>query len=332
MFLSCLRSVGFFLLLTLLAACKNDSTEDLPDPAPAAAPTEPPKPVPRFVADSAYTYVARQVNFGPRVMNTPAHEACKDWLIQKLEDFGAEVVTQQFTATAYDGTPLQSTNILGRYRPELPDRILLGAHWDTRHVADSELETDPNAVVNGADDGASGVGVLLELARQLGLSTPGIGVDIIFFDAEDYGSSGDQESWALGAQHYAKNMVPPKPRYGILLDMVGAKDARFAIERGSQHFAPHVIDKVWTLAGQMKFGNYFVREEGGSVLDDHYFVNTLANLPMIDIINHRKETKSGFVKHWHTGNDNLDIIDRETLRVVGQLVTAVVYREAAGTI
>ncbi|MEM9260133.1 MAG: M28 family peptidase [Bacteroidota bacterium] len=319
------------LLLCLCYACGDDTATE-PPPAPAAAAEEPPKPVPAFARDSAYEYVAKQVAFGPRVMNTPAHDAAKDWLYNKLKSFGASMEEQDFVANAYDGTPLNGTNIIGRYRPELTDRILLAAHWDTRHVADSPLENDPAAVVNGADDGASGVGVLLEVARQLGMSTPSIGVDIIFYDAEDYGDPGDSNTWGLGAQYYSNNLSGTRPRYGILLDMVGGKDARFAIEKVSQQHAPLIVKKVWGLAKQMNFGTYFPQTLGKGVTDDHFFVNTIANIPMVDIINYRTDTETGFVAHWHTDNDNMDVIDRETLRVVGQLVLAVIYREAAGTI
>lgn len=322
----------------LFTGCKSDAADPAVTDSPA--PASPPKkidpnakPVPKFDMDSAYAYVARQVAFGPRVMNTPAHDATGEWLVQQLETFGAAVERQNFTAKAYDGTQLKSMNIIGRYKPELTDRILLAAHWDTRHVADSPLETDPNAVVNGADDGASGVGVLLEIARQLGLSTPEIGIDIVFFDAEDYGAaSGNTESWGLGSQYYARNLGAPKPRYGILLDMVGGRNAEFAFEQYSMQFAPQVVSKVWKLAAQMGFGTYFPQRAGGRITDDHYFVNTIAKVPMIDIINHRQDTRTSFVEHWHTGDDNMDKIDKRTLRAVGQVLVALVYREAAGSI
>ena len=294
------------------------------------------KPVPRFDADSAYAFVAKQVAFGPRVMNTPAHDATGEWLVAKLKEFGAEVEEQKFTVAAYDGTPLKSNNIIGRYNPEMEDRLVLAAHWDTRHVADSQLEDDPDAVVEGADDGASGVGVLLEIARQLGLSTPNIGVDIIFFDAEDYGESGgtgNSESWGLGAQHYSRNLQGVRPRYGILLDMVGGKDARFLQEEVSLAYARPVVEKIWGIAQRLTaFSPYFPMRKQRPVTDDHYFVNTIAGYPMANIINFREDTDSGFVPHWHTGNDGMDAIDKETLRAVGQVVTAVVYNEAAGTI
>ena len=274
------------------------------------------------------------MDFGPRVVNSDAHRQTRDWLVGKLESFGAEVIEQSFEAEAFDGTNLSATNIIARYAPDLTDRILLAAHWDTRPFADSPLEDDDGAVVNGADDGASGVGVLLEVARQLGTTTPGIGVDIVLLDAEDYGEAGggNNSSWALGAQYYSRNIVRPKPRFGILLDMVGARDARFAVEGNSYNYAPQVVRKVWRLASSMGYGSYYVDEQGGTVLDDHYFINTIARIPMIDIINQPKGGQGSFVDHWHTGDDNMDVIDKRTLRAAGQVVLAVVFNEASGTL
>ncbi|MEM6770374.1 MAG: M28 family peptidase [Bacteroidota bacterium] len=333
-------TTSLFLASMLLFTACGDEPGPPPSTAPATAdPAEPvevpkkdAKPVPRFDADSAYSYVAAQVAFGSRVVNTPGHTATKQYLIGKLKQFGAEVEEQDFNATTYYGANLEATNIIGRYNPDLPNRILLGAHWDTRHIADSKLEADSTAIVYGADDGASGVGVLLELARQLGLSTPDIGVDIVFFDAEDLGSSGDAESWGLGSQHYGKTLTEPKPKYGILLDMVGEENATFAYEEYSRTNAMPIITKVWDIAHALPYGKYFPRRNGGSVLDDHFFVMKYGGVPMIDIINHRQDTETGFVRHWHTGNDNMDKISKATLQAVGQTVTAVIYREAQGTI
>ncbi len=317
----------------MLAACANDAKQPIEDMAPAPPPREA-KPVPKFDRDSAYAYVEQQVAFGPRVVNSEAHARTRKWLVDKLESFGAEVREQNFEAVAFDGTPLSATNIIARYSPELEDRILLSAHWDTRPFADSDLEDDPNAVVNGADDGGSGVGVLLEVARQLGMNKPDIGVDIVLFDAEDYGKSGGGggNSWGLGSQYYAKNVQAPKPRFGILLDMVGARDANFAVESYSEKYAPTIVGKVWRLANSMGYGSYYVNERGGAVIDDHYYVNTIANIPTIDIINLPKDAEGQFVDHWHTGNDNMDVIDKRTLRAAGQVVLATVFREAAGTL
>ena len=328
------HSLFLFLFAVLVVACTDDAPLPVEDTAPASAPKRDAKPVPKFDRDSAYAYVEQQVNFGPRVVNSEAHARAKAWLVSKLEAFGAEVTEQEFEAEAYDGTDLSATNIIARYAPELPDRILLAAHWDTRPMADSPLEDDPNATVNGADDGASGVGVLLEVARQLGLNAPDIGVDIVLLDAEDYGQSngGNRNSWALGSQYYARNLSGTKPRFGILLDMVGARDANFAVEGYSMNYAPDVVRKVWRLADGMGYGAYFVNEQGGTITDDHFFINTLAGIPTIDIINHRKDTDTGFVAHWHTGDDNLDVIDKRTLRAAGQVVLATIFREAAGTL
>lgn len=328
-----LKNYLFFALLAIFAvACTDDAPLPVEDPAPA--PTRDAKPVPKFDRDSAYAYVEQQVNFGPRVMNSEAHQQTKEWLVEKLEAFGADVTEQDFVAKAYDGTELNATNLIAKYAPELPDRILLAAHWDTRPFADSPLEDDPNAIVNGADDGASGVGVLLEVARQLGLHTPDIGVDIVLVDAEDYGQSngGDRNGWALGSQYYAKNLSGTKPRFGILLDMVGARDANFAVEGYSEKYAPDVVRKVWRLADGMGYGAYFVNKRGPSITDDHFFINTLAGIPTIDIINLPEGGENSFPDHWHTGDDNLDVIDKRTLRAAGQVVLATIFREAAGTL
>jgi hypothetical protein len=166
------------------------------------------------------------------------------------------------------------------------------------------------------------------------MNTPDIGVDIVLLDAEDYGQSGgnNRNSWALGAQHYSRNILQPKPRFGILLDMVGARDARFAVEGYSERYAPEVVRKVWRLADGMGYGNYFVNERGGTITDDHFFLNTMGGIPTIDIINQREETETGFVAHWHTGDDNMDVIDIRSLKAAGQVVLATVFREADGTL
>lgn len=332
-----LRSVSPLLLclLFLLTACGAEDKK-------ASNVTEAPKEeqprkvaqVPVFNRDSAYHYIGKQVAFGPRVMNTQAHEQNLTWMADKLEAFGAQVKLQKFVAKAYTGEDLKGTNVIAKFEPELTNRILLCAHWDSRHIADSDSNTGRKDVaVDGADDGASGVGVLLEIARHLGKQPAGIGVDIVLLDAEDYGESGadNPTSWGLGAQHYSRNLPSGgKPRYGILLDMVGAKNARFTAEEVSEYYAPEVRQKVWRLAKQMGYGNYFVEDKSRSVTDDHYFIDRIAQIPTIDIIN--RPTATTFVEHWHTDHDNMEVIDKRTLRAVGQVVLATVYREAAGSL
>ncbi len=329
----------FFLLIVgvlLFQSCKED-------PKPEKEKKQ--LPVPKFERDSAYAYVEKQVAFGPRVVNSEGHKATKEWLVNKFKDFGAKVIEQDFQAKAYTGEILNGTNIIAQYNPEARSRIVLSAHWDTRHIADSPLSKErQNEPILGADDGASGVGVLLEIARQLQANPIDLGVDIVLFDAEDYGESREQYanaaeereslySWALGSQHWAKNVHASGIQYGILLDMVGAKGARFPKEAYSMQFAPEVVDKVWKLANQMGYGNYFHNAAGGGVTDDHVFVNNIAGIKMIDIINLPIDSDNkGFGSHWHTHNDDLDVIDKRSLRAVGQVLLAVIYREAAGTL
>ena len=190
--------------------------------------------------------------------------------------------------------------------------------------------------VPGADDGGSGVGVLLEVARQLGENPISLGVDIVFFDAEDQGQEGGNvESWGVGAQHWSNAIArggSHRPKYGILLDMVGATNPRFGREQFSVRYAPDVLDNVWRTAQNLGYGRYFVNQPVDGVIDDHYFVNRIANVPMINIINRPPGTETGFVPHWHTLADDMDVIDKRTLQAVGHTVLEVIFREDAGVL
>ena len=324
-------------LLTLLTisaaftACRND-------PPQPATPQTPPKPsvtpvaIPLFNADSALWYVQKQVNFGPRVPNTEAHRRCAAWLVAELRSQGLTVIEQKFSAQHFKGTTFQCVNIIGQYKPELPRRILLAAHWDSRFMADQDTK-DVNKPILGADDGGSGVGILLELARTLQNNPVDIGVDIVLFDAEDQGNDADDgqdhsQTWCLGAQHWAKNLHKPgySPLYGILLDMVGGANPRFAKEGISRQAAPGIVDRVWRQAANLGYSNVFVNEDGAAITDDHYFVVQLARIPMIDIISRPGQTESGFVPHWHTHADDMKAIDKNTLDMVGKVVTNCVYQ------
>lgn len=291
---------------------------------------------PMFNADSAFQYIADQLEFGPRVPGTDAHRACRDYFVEKMNSTGAQVEVQEFNARLFSGqSSIRCYNIIARFNPQNRRRILLAAHWDSRHISDHDPdEANRSLPVPGADDGASGVGVLMEIARKLGNHPIGMGVDIVFFDAEDQGLDGgrDSETWGVGAQHWSKNTARssgPKPRYGILLDMVGASNPRFGREEFSVRYAPEVVDKVWRVAQQLGYGRFFVNQQVPGVIDDHYFVNTIANVPMINIINRPPGTNTGFVPHWHTVNDNLEAIDKSTLHAVGHTVLDVLYREDA---
>ena len=283
-----------------------------------------------FDADSAYSYIARQVAFGPRVPNTEAHKACANYLISELERHGANLFVQEAKLTAYNGTILNAQNIIGTYNPEKTRRILLFAHWDTRPYADHDPdEANHRKPIDGADDGGSGVGVLLEIARQLGARSPEVGVDIIFFDAEDYGvpvfaDNFKQDTYCLGSQFWAKNPHVPnyKAEFGILLDMVGSKGAAFYKEYTSVRFASQYVEMVWAKAREHGYGKFFINANGGAVTDDHEYVIKGRRIPCLNIINN---DGNGFGDYWHTMNDTMDIISKETLKAVGQTVLAVIY-------
>jgi len=290
---------------------------------------------PVFNADSAYAYIEKQVTFGPRVPNTEAHKACADYLATELERHGAEIYVQEAVLTAYNGDKLNARNIIGAFNPAKTRRILLFAHWDTRpyadHDPDSANHTKP---FDGADDGGSGVGVLLEIARQIGANTPEVGIDIIFFDAEDYGVPSFAEdyyhlndTWCLGSQFWAKNphVRNYKAEFGILLDMVGSKGATFYKENTSVRYAGRYVEKVWATARELGYGKYFIQASGGGITDDHLYVNEIRRIPSIDIINYNPDSNTGFGAYWHTLNDNMRIIDKETLKAVGQTILKVIF-------
>lgn len=328
-----MKQLSYLLILALFfAACQGDSKQTTTAPPKVAVKKIP---IPKFDREAAYNYVAKQVEFGPRVPNTPAHKATKEWLSSQLKANGATVIEQDFVATAYTGEKLNSTNIIGQYNPKAKKRIVLAAHWDSRHITDNDPDaTKQNLPVDAADDGASGVGVLLEISKHLATLPDYMGVDIVLFDAEDYGDPkpGNSYSWALGSQYWARNLHVSgyKPKYGILLDMVGAKNPRFRKDDTSMKYAPNIVNKVWKLAREMGYSNYFTDEIVTGILDDHFMVNSIAGIKMIDIINTPNNTSPVFVKHWHTTNDNMENINKRTLGAVGQIVLAVIFNEAMG--
>lgn len=289
----------------------------------------------KFCADSAYNYVKSQVDFGPRIPGSDGHKSCKEYIVNQLARFGADtIIEQNLTATNYLGTDMPLTNIMGRYNPESNDRILLIAHWDTRPWADADKDVNKRMLpVPGANDGASGVGVLLELARMFNEKAPEVGVDLLFVDGEDSGNSSgwgsSEETWCLGTQYWVKHMpyTPESmPRYGILLDMVGGVDARFYREYLSQGFAERINDKVWSHASAAGFDKFFLNEVRGGITDDHIFINR-AGIPCIDIIECSHPATGSFSPVWHTVSDDMNHIDRATLNAVGQTVANTVYSE-----
>ena len=309
---------------------------------------------PSFSSDSAYTYIEAQMAFGPRVPNSKAHNDCAVWLIQQLRARGAKVELQRGQMPDYRGNMQQIYNIIAHFStPETAQRphILLAAHYDTRPWCDEE-ETYEDRYYNvpGANDGASGVAVLLEVARQLSLrmdttnqqsainnqqlSTP---VDIIFFDCEDSGTPRfytgmeREDTWCLGSQLWATNyaekinnhqssIINQQYQYGIVLDMVGAPDASFPRELYSTQYAANYQQQIWKTAEKLGYGAMFTNQQSYPITDDHYYVNYIAGIPCVDIIHYDIRNATGFPHWWHTRNDNMDNISKSTLQAVGEVI------------
>ncbi len=330
------------LVATLSVACGNKPTQQKGATITAAP----------FSADSAYHYVKTQVDFGPRVPGSQAHHECAQWLQNELTRHGATVSIQQGQLPNYAGDEQPICNIIGQFNPERKNRVLLCAHWDSRPWADQEEDYDARfEAIDGANDGASGVGVLLEIARQLGIQQTTKGIDIVFFDVEDMGTpefyTGPQreDTWCLGSQLWAKEYLssrreekemkntvaaPSSPQWGgvrganyqyaILLDMVGAPDAIFPKEYYSMQYASNYVEKVWRTAAELGYAHYFSQQQTYPITDDHYYVNTIAGIPCLDIIHYNPNTSTGFAPWWHTHEDDMRNISPHTLAAVGTVV------------
>ena len=323
----------------LLASCNENKPNTTPE-----GNTTPKKTVtiPQFNADSAYQFVVQQTNFGPRVPETQAHANCAEWLTAKLGEYADTVVVQDFRTKLFNGHGIDGQNIVGIFHPEAKKRIVLCAHWDSRPYADHDPdEANIHTPIDGANDGASGVGVLLECARLFKAQPlpEKLGIDIVLFDLEDYGPHVDDAEeyydeevnyWALGSQYWAKHphVYGYKAYYGILLDMVGGSNPNFPKEYFSQGFAGWVSNKVWRKAYDLGYRPFFSNELGTAISDDHIPMNQIAGIPTIDIIDLQPESSNEcFPDVWHTLDDNIDNIDKTTLGIVGNVLIHVIYEE-----
>lgn len=317
------------IVLVFSAACSNqngaklatDSNIDsIPNPAVIV----------EFNSDSAYQYVKEQVDFGPRFPGSKGHTACFNYLVNRLKKTADTVYTQITQVTTYDQQLIPVKNIIAAFNPSIEKRVMLAAHWDTRPFADQDSERK-NEPILGANDGASGVGVLLEVARQLSLQQPSIGIDIVFFDAEDWGDGTGQHenSFCLGSQYWTQHLHVSnyKADYCILLDMVGAPNAMFGFEGYSLKNAPTILSKIWQAGNEAGYGQYFKNFERGAIYDDHYYIMKDLKIKTVDIIDFDPNTPMKFGKYWHTHADNMSAISKPTLKAVGQTVINVIYAE-----
>jgi|TARA_B110000881_G_C18538931_1_gene497362 glutaminyl-peptide cyclotransferase len=320
----------YLISIILLASCSNDKKTNVSRGENIKTKIS----IPNFNSDSSYYFVKKQVDFGPRVISTKAWDECSKYLVDKLNSYNAFVKVQEAPIKTYDGKEHVLRNIIASFSVEKNNRIALFAHWDSRHIADHDSVNTKQPIL-GANDGGSGVGVLLEIARNLNNQNPNIGVDIILFDAEDYGQPENSqypimnESWCLGSQYWSKNphIKNYYAKYGILLDMVGGENARFRYESTSAYYASDILKKVWDMAHKIGYSDYFIFKSSPQIMDDHYYVNTLMAIPTIDIIEFDPSTKTNFNEHWHTHADNMNNVNRKTLKAVGQTVLNVIYSE-----
>lgn len=318
--------------LLLLAGCKHNQPAD--GGAVDVAVDYSQVAVPAFSADSAYAAVAAQVAFGPRIPDTKAAAQCAQWLAAQLRRSCDTVILQPFTATLWDATRRSGTNIIGSLRPGATKRILLAAHWDSRLWADHDPDASrQHSPVPGANDGASGTAILLEMARVMSAMPPSVGVDFVLFDLEDQGQPEwadgyTDNTWCLGSQHWAANPHTPvyTAVYGILLDMVGtAEGPRFTKEQVSRTYAPGLTDKLWAAAAALGYGSMFANIATDPILDDHLYVNQILGIPMVDIVQNSPTTS--FFTHWHTTTDDLDAISPRTLAAVATVVMKTIYAD-----
>ena len=321
----------FAIIPLVLASCTGQTRSKV-----SSADTIALAPCPRFSADSAMLYINEQCAFGPRVTGSNAASLCGDFLIARFKAFGAEVEEQKATVTIWDGTKLPARNIIARINSSNPNRILLCAHWDSRPWADNDPdEANHHTPILAANDAASGVAVMLEICRLLQQQPLQVGIDLICFDAEDLGTPdwedrlGSSDTWCLGSRFWAERARTDgyKARYGILLDMVGGRGATFSREGISMQVAQPIVNRVWKLAGQLGYRQFFPLTDGNYITDDHINVNEIAGIPCIDIIPYYREGPSSFGPTWHTVKDTPENIDPNVLEAVGQTITQMIYNE-----
>ncbi len=289
----------------------------------------PPATYPEFSGERAIELAAAQVAFGPRVPNSPAHDSCLAFMHTFLSNLAPRVKMQDFVLPGYDGAQLRLANIIAKFNPDSKVRIVLAAHWDSRPRADMEKDEAKKASpIPGANDGASGVAVLMHLAELFAKTPPPVGVDLVLFDGEDYGKEGDEAFYCLGAKYFSSTIAPDyNPVFGILLDLVGDKDAVFYREGYSDRLAGDIVDLLWANAHKLGLKE-FRNRAADAILDDHVSMNLTAGIKTVniidmDLIGHKDPSERR--KYWHTHKDTMENLSPATLGNVGTLLAYTIY-------
>jgi glutaminyl-peptide cyclotransferase len=312
----------FVPLLCCLFACSSDQSRDVQRPTKSSAALRR-VPTPDFSGKEAFAYLTAQTDFGPRNPGSLGHKECLEYLVGEMERFADAVNRQEFTHTGSRGEEIRLTNIIASFNLAATNRVMFAAHWDTRPWADQDKDPKKHdKPILGANDGASGVAVLLQLAKLMKQSPPPVGVDILLFDGEDLGQRNDLTNFALGSKYFAAHKPPTfNPQYGILLDMIGDAQLEIKKEPNSLRFAPEVVQYVWDTAE--KYGlKEFVNTISGDTYDDHIPLNE-AGIKTIDLIDFNYPDESN--RYWHTSEDTPDKCSPASLQTIGTLLTHLIY-------
>lgn len=315
-----------FAVFSLIAGCNSAGRETTP--VPSQKPMTSAAPIPQFDRNRAFAYLKTQMGFGPRNPGSSGYLKCLQYLRTELAKNADSVWIQTFSYKSYKGEISQGSNIIARFRSSERERVLFSAHWDTRSWADMDAnQKNHSKPIPGANDGASGVAVLLELASQLHSSPPPQAVDIILFDAEDVGQSGDSESYAQGSQFFAKNLPRSTSyRFAVNLDMIGDKNLEIRRENNSETNAPGLMQQIFTTARLLGI-RQFVDEHVSGIYDDHMPLNK-AGIPAVDLIDFNYPDESN--RFWHTMEDTTDKCSPESLEAVGTVLLNILYGQGTG--
>lgn len=312
------------LVITMGASLMLGCSDQKPTTDASAATPSPAVNAPVFNTDSAYALLKRQVAFGPRVPGTAGHAAQLAWMQTYLKARADTVITQNIQHTGDHGQSIPMANVFARFNPNATQRILLITHWDTRPTANMDLNTaNRSKPIDGANDGASGVAVLMMLADMFKKQPPPIGVDLLFTDGEDW----EQGDMYIGAKYFSANLIAGyKPLYGVLIDMIGDQNPVFPIEGNSQQYGPEVVDRVWRVAEQLGLSTTFPRRIGSTVGDDHDAINA-AGIHTIDIIDgeYGAPVSGTFGQYWHTLGDTVEHTSPKGLEAVGRVLAYLAY-------